>query len=116
MRAGDAVAKNPAWVIAFQERGQAHDREAGHAGQASVPNGAAPPGIDREACREGKRPLIEPLGAQRFIAKWPIGVPNTCARSREEQTYFSIQERYQLESWISSRLRCSPGKAGHRRS
>jgi hypothetical protein len=78
--------------------------------------GMAPPRINRETGREGERPLIEPLGAQRFIAKWPIAVPNTCARSCEEQTYSSIQDRYQLQSWISPCLRCSPGKAGHRRS
>ena len=65
--------------------------------------GVPPPRIDRETGRQGERPLIEPLGAQRFVAKWPIAFPNSRARSREEQTEPQIQDQYQLESWISAR-------------
>jgi hypothetical protein len=36
---------------------------------------AAAPRIDREIRRQGERPLIEPLGAQRFFAKWLIASP-----------------------------------------
>jgi hypothetical protein len=41
----------------------------------------APARVDREAGREGKRPLVEPLGAQRFVSKWLLAVTNSGARS-----------------------------------
>jgi hypothetical protein len=37
--------------------------------------------IDGEVRREGERPLIEPLGAQRFVAKRLIAVPFGGGRS-----------------------------------
>ena len=45
--------------------------------------GVTPPRVDRETCRQGERPLIEPLGAQRFVAKWLLAVTKSGAHSCE---------------------------------
>ena len=48
--------------------------------------GMAPARVDRETGGQGERPLIEPLGAQRFVTKWPIAVPIPFAPAVKKQT------------------------------
>jgi hypothetical protein len=78
---------------------------------------AGPPSlrVDREIRRQGERPLIEPLGAQRFVTKWLIAFPNSRSCGREEQAELPIQDQYQLERCIPA-SKLSGGRAGCPRS
>jgi hypothetical protein len=47
---------------------------------------AAAARIGREVGREGERPLFEPLGAERFFAKWLMAGPNVRRPRMKKQT------------------------------
>jgi len=64
--------------------------------------------VDREMRREGERPLIEPLGAQRFVAKWLIAVPMGVRGGRKKQ---SILQSSKINASTTARNR----PAGRRR-
>jgi hypothetical protein len=51
--------------------------------------------VDREIRREGERPLIEALGAERFLAKWPIRRTIVIDPGMEKQALVPIPEQCQ---------------------
>jgi hypothetical protein len=64
----------------------------------------APLRVDREIRRQGERPLIEALGAERFLAKWLIRRAIVIDPRMEKQTYLPIPEQCQRRRPWESQL------------
>ena len=60
--------------------------------------GVPPLGVDREIRREGERPLIEALGAERFLAKGLIRRPIVIDPGMEKQALVPIPEQCQARA------------------
>jgi hypothetical protein len=72
---------------------------------------AAAPRIDGEVRREGERPLIEPLGAQRFFAKWLMASPYVGSPGVEKQATLQSKILASLDR-TKLRSRASPASGG----
>jgi hypothetical protein len=55
----------------------------------------APLRVDREIRRESERPLIEALGAERFLAKWLVRRAIVIDPGMEKQAWLPIPEQCQ---------------------